>query len=45
MKVPEWEDEKALEKHLNSKHFQKAIPKIAAIQKKDMEVNVCTPVM
>lgn len=43
--IEEWENQETLNKHMNSKHFQEAIPKIAAIQEKDMEVNVCTLVI
>jgi quinol monooxygenase YgiN len=43
--IEEWENEESLEKHMNSKHFQEGIPKIAAIQEKEMEVNICTLVI
>lgn len=38
--VEEWESPEVLKKHMNSKHFQDAIPKLSEIQEKDMEVNI-----
>ncbi|HEY8908721.1 MAG TPA: putative quinol monooxygenase [Desulfosporosinus sp.] len=43
--VEEWESTEALEKHLNSKHFKEAGPKLAKVLEKDMEINVYTLVM
>jgi quinol monooxygenase YgiN len=43
--IEEWENQEALDKHMNSKHFQEAIPKIVAIQEKDIEINVYTLVI
>jgi len=43
--VEEWENMEALNKHLNSKHFKEAGPKLSQIQEKDMELSVCTLVI
>lgn len=43
--IEEWESPEALQNHMNSKHFQEAIPKMSEIQEKDMEVNICTLVI
>lgn len=43
--VEEWENMEALQKHMNSKHFQAAIPVLTALQEKDMEVSVSTLVI
>jgi quinol monooxygenase YgiN len=43
--IEEWDSMEALERHMNSKHFQEALPKIAAIQEKEMELSVCTLVI
>lgn len=38
--MEEWEDQEALQKHMKSPHFQAAMPKLSALQEKDMEVNI-----
>lgn len=43
--VEEWESSEALQKHMNSKHFQEALPKFAEIQEKKPEISICTLVM
>ena len=43
--VEEWESPEALDKHLNSKHFKDAGPKLAVILQKDMEISVGTLVI
>ncbi|GAB6153552.1 putative quinol monooxygenase [Desulfosporosinus burensis] len=40
--VEEWESMEALQSHMSSKHFQDAMPKLAELQEKDMELSVCT---
>ncbi|MCO5387706.1 MULTISPECIES: putative quinol monooxygenase [Desulfosporosinus] len=43
--VEDWESNEALQRHMNSKHFQEAMPKIAELQEKEMELSVCTLVI
>lgn len=41
----EWVNQEALQSHLHSKHFQENIPKLAEIQEKELEINICTLVI
>ncbi|MDO0823431.1 putative quinol monooxygenase [Desulfosporosinus nitroreducens] len=43
--VEDWVSNEALQRHMNSKHFQEAMPKIAELQEKEMELSVCTLVI
>ena len=43
--VEDWESNEALQRHMKSKHFQEAMPKIAELQEKEMELSVCTLVI
>ncbi|MCO1601876.1 putative quinol monooxygenase [Desulfosporosinus nitroreducens] len=43
--VEDWVSNEALQRHINSKHFQEAMPKIAELQEKEMELSVCTLVI
>ena len=43
--VEEWESTEDLDKHLNSKHFKEAGPKLTEILAKDLEISVNTLVM
>ena len=43
--VEEWESMEALQSHMSSKHFQEAMPKLAKLQEKEMELSVCTLVL
>lgn len=43
--IEEWESSEALQKHMNSKHFQEAMPKMSEIQEKDTEVTIYTLVI
>lgn len=45
MFVEEWESMEALQKHMSSKHFTEAIPKLTELQEKDLELNVCNLVI
>lgn len=43
--IEDWESMEALQQHMNSKHFQDAMPKIAELQEKEMELSVSTLVI
>jgi len=43
--VEDWESTEALQKHMNSRHFQAAMPMIAEFQEKEMELSVSTLVI
>lgn len=38
--IEEWENKDVLDKHMNSEHFQKIVPKLRQFQETDSEVNV-----
>ncbi|MBC2724673.1 putative quinol monooxygenase [Desulfosporosinus sp.] len=38
--IEDWESMEALQRHMKSKHFQEAMPKIAELQEKEMELSV-----
>ncbi len=38
--IEEWESTDALKRHMNTKHFLEATPKISAMQEKEEEINV-----
>lgn len=37
----EWENEKALEKHMASEHFTRIIPQMNELREKASEINIC----
>jgi quinol monooxygenase YgiN len=39
--VEEWDSSSSLEKHMNSPHFHRAMPRLEKIQAVPMEINVC----
>jgi len=43
--VEDWESMEALQKHMNSKHFQEVMPKLTELQEKEMELSICTLVI
>lgn len=38
--IEEWQDKKALDQHMSSKHFCEILPKLKSLQHKETEVNV-----
>lgn len=40
--IEEWENMETLQKHMNSEHFKRIVPKVQAFTEKEMEISLYT---